>query len=746
MPRSVCRSRTGTRTIYVLSRATIFVAALAVPTTVAATLARAQTAPATPEAVPSVTGAEIVASDVDVLAGRLAESVSPSDLTLIVRQFASLRGGQATRAAELVANLPEARRRVVLNQLADALSRVDAPAAAWVPLLGQQLRAANADQIRQHAASALASIGTPQAIAVLVDASAAGNAVPIQRTAAEALGRIPDVAAVQALATMLGDAHLLEARLAAGASLAELTGAPVAAVDVEGWRRWTADALAGDLVVLQALLSEQAVDRSAILQNRLIAAEAAVERLVRTRYGDAAQDKRRQMLTVYLGDRDVAVRLAAARLVLENVGLGELPGDRSVALVRAAVADADPRVRQLAARIIRDVGDRDGARLALERLPRESDPQTRLVVLEAVARLVDASAVGLFLDVARDDAVPQIRQAAAEEAARVAVAANSPATVTAVSNTLRNLAADAPSDGDRIALLAALSQLPDPTLGRFWTTRLAELGTQGPSVPVGTALDGLASVADAQTADVASSFLEHPDATVRAAAVRAVAATAGLPRFPSLQALFDPRPGAEPPAPPVLEAAREAFVELLPTADDVELAKWPDRLRDPQLKLVVLEELISRARKADAPKLLGYRLHEAADLLSGPLDEPARAASLFGEALSLELQIQERSVAPAAVRDLPPTPLTVARLEGTIVNFLLAGNLASTSEVAVELLGRRPKLSSDIGASVRRAADKLSTLKRLPEARAAAEAALAWQPPLDDVSRRNLTDLLRRLQ
>ena len=502
-------------------RASILVAALAVPMTVTTPCALAQD-------VPAVDLAERLAADVDTLVARLAEGASPAEQGWIVRQLAVLRGGQAARAAELLAELPEARRRQVLGRLIDALTRVETPAAAWVPLATQQLRTAANEPVRQHAAAALAAIGTDQAIATLADAAAAGNAVPVQAAAAAALGRVPSVASLRTLAAMLGEAHLPEARLAAGEALADLTGAPVAAIDINGWRRWTVDVLDGDEATLRALLAEQAAARTPALQNRLLAAEGAVDRLVRSQYGDADDEQRRQLLASYLADRDPSVRLAAARLVLENVGLGELPGEQTRSLVRAAVADADPRVRQIAARIVRDGGDRDGARLALERLPREPDAQTRLVVLTAVAPLVDASSVGLFLDITRDDPVPQIRQAAASEAARVAVAAGSQATTTAVSTTLRNLISDASTDEDRRALLAALSRLPDPSLDRFWTARLAELGARGPAEPITTALDGLASVANPQTADVAASFLDHPDPQARAAAIRAVAATGGL--------------------------------------------------------------------------------------------------------------------------------------------------------------------------------------------------------------------------
>ncbi len=257
-------------------------------------------------------------------------------------------------------------------------------------------------------------------------------------------------------------------------------------------------------------------------------------------------------------------------------------------------------------------------------------------------------------------------------------------------------------------------------------------------------LIGLSEAADARAADTTALFLADEDDQVRAAAVLATASAGGPTRAGQVWPFLDPLPDR--PQPEVVRsAARQAFEAWLPGVSDRQLSAWLDRLRDPLLKLPVLDELIRREKQAGNAVAAAEWQHGKADVLLLPqIDQPGAAAPLFQEALLQELDRQEAE-SPGDGSGLPATRAAVLRTRGALQSMVLSDRLAEARRLGELVLRRRPTLANDVGSAVRTAAEALADRGDTAAARRVAENALAWDPPLRGVPRQNLVELLVQL-
>ncbi len=725
-------------------------------------------------AIAIATGAFVHTADAQVSADPVAEAVE-------LLQQGDLNEGSPQRAAALrqlaqASDIEtiEAASEIILDsatadeQLAwlDRLLAQEQPAPTWVPTLRRLLlNPPRADEattpvIRRKSAKALAAMDQPAADEILAEAAAAGRVVPVQLAAVEGLSQAPRRVSLDVLGSMLSDAYLPDVRDAAARALARLVGpAGPDATDVVGWRRWsetlrTDNAFAASV---EAQVQRRIARSAAELRSRLDTTEQALGRHVRGLYQATAVADRPALLGELLVDASAASRLVAGRIVQENLSFGDLPSDQVSARARDLIDDSDPRLRKLAAQIVRDRSDAIGSRRIAARMPIEADADVRLAMLRTLSDLATADDLGMLLQLSASDPSPVVRNESLRVVALLATNADE-AVVRRLSNRLRERLSEPANElepDERAALLEALSALPDRRLGTFWVEQLLELtqaDLEGELAErnIVVMLNGLRTAGDPRTAELPVPYLRHPNSDVRVAAVKAVATLGGFTQLVLRKALFDVSP-EEAKRDPAKMAAREAFIRLLPEVDARTLVLWPDRLSDATLRLAVLDELVRRAKEAKDVTRLADRLHQRAETLLEGLERPADAAASFEEALLLELDRQELAakqanpatrIEPSALEE---TSSAKTRVERAIRSYLLAGRMDEAGRLTGVVATRRPRLLRGVGAEVRKTADKLIAMGRADEARGIVRSALAWQPGLDQFSRKLLADFLPRI-
>ena len=518
----------------------------------------------------------------------------------------------------------------------------------------------------------------------------------------------------------------------AAAALRRVLGGDFAPDDLAAAR-----AGADELLRLPADLAEARLRRAADaeadrLRTDLDAAADALDRLARARFADAPAESRDALLLSYLAADAPALRRTGLGLVLDATTFGGMGVTDAVAVaVRERIADPSPAVRETAARTVAARGDKAALGPLLDQLPRETDPAARLAQVEALRPLGDAAAAGALLDFAAAGS-PSLRRRAARVAAELAEASGDAGLRGRVADRLTRAYAAAGDEARRADLLSAVAALRDPRLTRFYfeilrQPRQSRRGDGGQSAEVrAAALDGVATLRAAELADAAVPNLSDPDARVRAAAVAAVAATGGFGRARQVARFFDP---AAEPDPTVRRAAWRAFAALIPDADDRQLAAWPDRLTDPRRKLVVLRALADRAEARGDAAALAERRYQVADVLA---TDPATAAEAGG--------LYELALEHALSSNGPPV-VVVTRVRAALGAYVRAGLVGEVTRLATRVMADRPATRQDVGSAVKREAERLVESGDAATAAALLDAALAWDPPLDPTSLRNLRDL-----
>ncbi len=689
------------------------------------------TIPATTRTAPALTPAQLVATIADSATGadedrRLAQRLIADDRVEAVELVETLL------RSEIAADHPG--RTAVLYVLA----RSPSPRPEWLEALALLVRPGTRVELARPAARALSNIGTGPAMGVLIALSDDSTApIPSRQLAIDALSRRREREAIVVLRSLLDEDQPEIIAHSAGQALATVSGQPIAWDDTAGWIRWADATLALDASGF-ARLMRGAAELQAQRRESAGATEA-LSRLARRQYVDALPEQKAAVLASYLADSSAELRVIGARLALEELSFdANAPlGDASLTLMRQHVMDPSPEVRFFAAQFAAARNDASALPVLLEQLRREPDGRARLAQVEAIAPMRNAAALPLLIGLL-DDSSPAIRRRAALVASTIAIAANDPAIELQLSGQLQiayNAANATTRDGqaDRAAFLEAVAALRDPSLVRLYIDLLTG---ETPVEIREMALRGLARQRDPNTTDAVVPSLRHPNPRVRQAAVTAFAATAGFARAAQpLAGFFDEsgEPDAE-----VRTAAWNGFLSLLPTADRRQLAAWPDRFNSqPERRLVVLTELARRDELDGNLEQLAFRRDQMAETLAGDLKRYAEAAAFYEQALDYELRRL------GTTRD--PSPVALSRTREALNAFLRAGRLDEATRFVQATLTRMPKLHSDIGATVRLFAQSRRDAGQVAVARDVIESALKWNPGVDDLSRRQLTDLLSTL-
>jgi hypothetical protein len=594
---------------------------------------------------------------------------------------------------------------------------------------------AEGDEMFGAAAEALAAVDPRSAATAIAAGLGLEQPTSRRRVAARVLGGVRDVETVRVLRPLLDGQDPLEPAVIA--AFQTLAADPAVEGTADAWARWADDLLSAPAAVGRARLAAGADRAARSARQAELDATQALRRLAREQFVAASPEARDVLLLQYLRDRSSALRGEGMRLVLDAVTLGGARVSESAAAqVRELISDPSPPVRELAARVVRARSDESALEALLAQIAVERDPTARLSQVEALVPLRRPEAVPVLLDLAAGPSPDPLRFRAARVAADLAEASQDPAVAGETSRRLRALHA-AGDAATRSAVLQALSRLSTPDLALFYLDLLARprRGPQAQSaVDRSLVLRGVEMLGDANLLGAVTPSLSDPSPRVRESAVAAVAATGGFEQARQLSRYFDPQFESDE---RVRQAAWEAFVSTLPDAQDRQLAAWPDRLDDPVRKIVILRELADRARLRADDAALADRQVQIADLLLAMPDSMLQAARLYEAALDQALGAPDRPAAPAVV--------IVTRLRAALSAYARAGRIDDVSRLGQSLIDQRPELRQDVGAAIKREAERMAGVGNQAGARELLEATLAWPSPLDEASRRNLRDLLDTL-
>lgn len=606
------------------------------------------------------------------------------------------------------------------------------------PLVGL-LAAETPTELLRPVARAIGGYDAPAAFAALSQAAAASNVAGLRAAAAHGLARQRSRASLALLQTLTARTQPAAVKSAAASSLAELTGAPVAADDYEAWRGVASDWLALEEAALAARFAEAADVSAQRARARAASSSDALVRLARQQYRNADPADRTWVMSEYITDPSPELRAFGIRLALDAISFGEPIDGPIMALIRDEVQDSSPEVRVIAARVVGARSDLVALPELLEQLPIDPASAARLAQIDALVTIRDPRAVPVLLNRMESDPSPSVRQRAARAASSIAVAAGDATLMTRVAARLRGRLAAVTGEAERVALLESLVPLREPSLIDLYRSLLRR--GQGGSIEPATvrilALNGLTSLADRRAVDLVIPSLGDSDPAVRRAAVQALAATGGFASAAQLERFFNP---SVEPDPDVRQAAWQGFAAQVPSASDRALREWAERLSDPERKLVVLRELARRAESEGNEEMLAYRRHEIAYVLDYGLDRPAEAAPLYEQALLSELDRQD-----AAGGGNSASVEAVGRAGDALRAYLRANRLGEAAALAATLVERRPGLREKVGETVKRVAAQRAESGDVAGARELIQAALEWEPPLDPLIQRNLRDMLESL-
>lgn len=277
----------------------------------------------------------------------------------------------------------------VAEALAETLPDLDRLPDRFVDPLIAALSAED-ENLRQAAASALANyklnvLDKLREILLQSD-PATGEAARLAVVAA--IERIKDKKSAQILIAALDDENpQLSARCRQG--LERLTGIRPGDSNA-AWQQWWQQYKDKNLAELRELFIAALMDRDRESQNTIKQLRDQLQSQIEVRW-DTAQDKA-QLLEKFLNNPLQDVRLQALFLAKRDLDPGAFPEDLRVN-IRKLLTDPSPPVRVLAADVLRDLRDKQSAKIILEQLPKETDPGVRASFADALGYIGGAGAV-----------------------------------------------------------------------------------------------------------------------------------------------------------------------------------------------------------------------------------------------------------------------------------------------------------------------------------------------------------------
>lgn len=307
----------------------------------------------------------------------LTDSLKDPDWRVRARAAAALAGAPAADSAEIMAALAQAlndKDPVVRFYAKEALV---ARGAASVPYLIQVLRAGR-ESAREGAARALARIGppsVPELIAILKDKASAPE---LKVACAWALGQIRDARAIEPLVALLKEERYF-IRREAGRALSRI-GEPALTELLELAQSASAPVREAAVEALGSANSPRAVDAliQAIADSNQNVSRAAVRAL-----GETKSERAVGPLLSLLASESLGTLASEA---LSELGQPAVPG------LIAALKDARPTVRALAARALGEIASREAVPALIE-LANGDSGNPRAEAIEALSKIGDPAAL-----------------------------------------------------------------------------------------------------------------------------------------------------------------------------------------------------------------------------------------------------------------------------------------------------------------------------------------------------------------
>ncbi|TWT44776.1 hypothetical protein RAS1_11930 [Phycisphaerae bacterium RAS1] len=551
-----------------------------------------------------------------------------------------------SRLAGILGSGSGAARVAVAGALADLPEAFDE---RYVEPLVTMLSDADAD-VRQAGAGALAVSRSPHVIATLrrVLVEPAGP-LAARLAATEALGSMTDRAAIAALAEALSDSQRPVATAAATA-IEQATGMSFDGDPTSAGAWWVS---VRDLA--DAEWQRQQIERLArdglVTARECRALQARLVRALGETYARAADGDRPAMLDSFLADSVGAVRRLGLELIQAALGDGKPPSAEAAAAVRRLLADSDPTVRTAAIRTTANLRDAADAPRFAAMLAAEKNRAAREALVNGLGYVGGSAETDVLLQLAQvaDDpccveAVASLgrlaERGALNEAARERVAAM--------------LLSTFQHDGGRSAelrerLLWAMGLLADP---RFESIFVATVEPREPTAIRVAAVRGLAGLKDARLLDVLATVTSDSDASIRRAAIDALARSGTSEAH--LAALWGRLPAAQEADDANRETAWRGVLRILAgrTAPEIEdqIGRLPDGAKEtPQRALDLLALLEKAYGENPSQRELLARTRERVAHIRASLGEIDAAVSAFIDALSDMLAAAPAKAPPIAI-------------------------------------------------------------------------------------------------
>jgi hypothetical protein len=580
-------------------------------------------------------------------------------------------------------------------------------------------------------------------------------------SAARALGRIPEqpaAAALVGIVTNPGEQPDLVA--AAAAALVEMTGLDANGRDPAKWDQWLKQT--GNLPPAEwarAVLPSRAA-RDERLHRRADEATSELGRLLRQQYQETPDEGKPRMLLRYLNNPSAEIRRVGTGIAQQVSALPAAAKEITEAVesrVLELAGDTDVGVRLDATRTLVNLPV-DPDRLLATLLPQlrvETDSNVRQAIAQTLTRaLVDRPAqftrVLDELAALLDDASPAVVKEAAESIEDIAARGRpllqkDPAAGRRTAERLRaaiTRLADRPGFQEaRRACGEALAVFRDEQSQAF-ARELLNPRRREPAAVRGVALAILGELGPRGAGDITSAVDNESDRNVRVEGVRALARTGSFEQSDWLAQRMNDR------EPAVREAAADTYRKLLPTATPEKLANEADRRKNnPSLRVDILRALVDKLRAA------GQREQAA-------LQEQNIGAEYLRSLKRPDLAVPYLRSALDQLRDIGYGQGATDKLRQQLIDAMLQSRqyaqLAALGQEWIQLAPDEQAANiyrRDIGVSMRNEAERLLEAYRrqagadardnLDHASALIDAALKMQPPLDDLVRRNFTDLRR---
>lgn len=532
---------------------------------------------------------------------------------------------RSPQADELIIELLQLNRmpdvqRAVCAVLADrAKEAVDRLTPTMVPPL-IELLAADAEDLRTHAARALSEF-PDAAVARQLGALAASKEAPLSQRLAAVDALAPNVHRREVVSELIALLDVDESGITQRCVSALEAAAPVSfGQDPAAWRAWWTQQSAMDQ---EAWLAQQL--RIYRDRYRATAAELArsqeetrreqtaltgrIRSFQREVFRTVAEDQRDAKLVEWLNGQLPVVRLGAVSIIKTRMAdEGKRPEGAVLTALLGLLKEKNAEARREVLQIAQNLNNPMVVKAVLDHLPAERDPATRHAVFRALGRLDGVDAIpALIREIAAPDSYPDcVREAAIALGTLAGKAEHSDNLSSAVEPLLARYRATGLERADmRAALLTAMAGIADTSFAEAF---LEAVESDDPAT-LQSAIRGIVRLRDVSKLRRLRTLMAYPDPLVRREAIDAVAQLGREEAdVESLLTRLNPAIEANDLA---REAAWQGFRNQMsqrPLPDRIDAA---DRLRDvPAYQIKYLEQLADSAPSGNGNEADRERVYE----------------------------------------------------------------------------------------------------------------------------------------